>query len=66
MTIVKTCSQDFMHRFEALEKLFDKYDLKRTDEMDHFDIEALNMQRQELMRKMGWDKMTTEELQMMR
>jgi len=51
-----------MQRFEILERLFEKYGFVHTEEMDHSEIEALNMQRQDLMRKMGWDKMTTEEL----
>ena len=66
MTTIRTDSPDYMQRFEILGRLFEKYNLVRTDEMDHSEIEALNMQRQELARKMGWDKMTTEELQRIR
>ncbi|MCH8741544.1 hypothetical protein IH779_01450 [Patescibacteria group bacterium] len=51
-----------MQRFKILERLFGKHNLERTDEMDPSEIEDLSIQRKELLGKMGWDKMTTEEL----
>lgn len=62
MTSIRTDNPDFRQRFEILERLFKEHNLVRTDEMDHFEIEALDMRRQDLAKRMGWDKMTIEEL----
>lgn len=65
MTIAKKRDEmtaDFKERFDIIEKLFKVYGLERKSEMDHHEIEALDIQREDLAKRKGWTKMSIPEL----
>ena len=65
MTIAKKRDEikaDFRERFDLMEELFKMCGLERKSEMAHYEIEALDVQREEFARKKGWNEMSIPEL----